>query len=371
MKKIIISCLMIGLQASVQAQIGIGTANPNPSAALDVAATDKGLLVPRLTAAQRTGLANPATGLLVIQTDEAAGFYYNAGTPAAPNWLNLSSYTLQQNINTNGKFISGDGSNAGIQVAPDGMVTASGTFTGINLARRIPEGSQMLWMPHKAAFKAGRILNSHIFQDFVGLYSVAMGYNPMATAEGSVAIGTATRASGYRSFALGSNVSTNNFNGSFILGDGTNNSPSLNSAQNQFLARFEGGFQFYAVQQNIPALSISNHSVGIGKSSPTQALDVNGNITYSGQLMMGVQYVKKEYTVGGNGRADYNCGCPQGTKLIGGGGGHRDWNGAVNDIEIAYSGPHADNNNFWRIMLQNTSGSSRAITIWAICARVQ
>jgi hypothetical protein len=40
---------------------------------------------------------------LVYQTDGAAGFYYNAGTPAAPAWLNLSAYTLQQNINTNGR----------------------------------------------------------------------------------------------------------------------------------------------------------------------------------------------------------------------------------------------------------------------------
>jgi hypothetical protein len=42
-------------------------------------ATDKGVLVPRMTAAQRTAIATPATGLLVYQADGAMGFYYFDG----------------------------------------------------------------------------------------------------------------------------------------------------------------------------------------------------------------------------------------------------------------------------------------------------
>lgn len=130
MRKMIIAGLLLILQASLYAQVGIGTSNPDPSAAVDISATDKGLLIPQMTTAQRTAIANPATGLLVIQTDEPAGFYYNAGTPAAPNWLNLSAYKLQQNINTNGKFISGDGTNTGLQVSANGRVIGSGGYTG-------------------------------------------------------------------------------------------------------------------------------------------------------------------------------------------------------------------------------------------------
>ena len=52
----------------------------------------QGVLVPRMTAAQRSpGIVNPATGLLVYQTDGATGFYYNSGTPAAPNWVKINS----------------------------------------------------------------------------------------------------------------------------------------------------------------------------------------------------------------------------------------------------------------------------------------
>lgn len=50
------------------------------SAMLDVQSTDKGFLVPRLTAAARTSIASPATGLLVYQSDGESGFYYFDGS---------------------------------------------------------------------------------------------------------------------------------------------------------------------------------------------------------------------------------------------------------------------------------------------------
>jgi hypothetical protein len=58
---------------------------------LDVSSNTKGALIPRMLLAQRTAIANPATGLLVYQTDGLNGFYYNAGTPAVPNWIRLSA----------------------------------------------------------------------------------------------------------------------------------------------------------------------------------------------------------------------------------------------------------------------------------------
>ena len=55
-------------------------ATAQPSAMLDVSSTNKGLLVPRMTNAQRDAIASPATGLLVYQTNGTAGFYYYNGT---------------------------------------------------------------------------------------------------------------------------------------------------------------------------------------------------------------------------------------------------------------------------------------------------
>lgn len=60
------------------AQVGIGTTAPDNSAALEVKAllNNKGLLIPRLTQADRGTIANPANSLLVYQTDGDYGFYY-------------------------------------------------------------------------------------------------------------------------------------------------------------------------------------------------------------------------------------------------------------------------------------------------------
>ena len=69
--------------------VGIGTANPNASAMLDVTSTTKGVLVPRMTQAQRNAITNPATGLLIFQSDGTKGFYYNNGTPSVPGWMIL------------------------------------------------------------------------------------------------------------------------------------------------------------------------------------------------------------------------------------------------------------------------------------------
>ncbi|MBU0765530.1 MAG: hypothetical protein KJ607_11910, partial [Bacteroidetes bacterium] len=49
----------------------------DPSAMLDVKSVDKGLLIPRLTTAQRTAVTTPATGLLVYDTDLNGFYYYN------------------------------------------------------------------------------------------------------------------------------------------------------------------------------------------------------------------------------------------------------------------------------------------------------
>jgi type VI secretion system Hcp family effector len=61
------------------------------SAVLDVYSTARGFLIPRLTTNQRNNIVQPAKGLLIFQTDGTQGFYYNDGTPVAPDWVMLTS----------------------------------------------------------------------------------------------------------------------------------------------------------------------------------------------------------------------------------------------------------------------------------------
>jgi len=59
---------------------------PDPSAALQIDATDKGLLPPRLTEAQMDAISSPAEGLIIYCTDcTTKGFRYYDGT----QWLEL------------------------------------------------------------------------------------------------------------------------------------------------------------------------------------------------------------------------------------------------------------------------------------------
>jgi len=77
---------------------GTGAA-PNASAMLDVASTSSGLLCPRMTEAQKNAIAGPATGLLIYQTNNSAGFYYYDGA----NWVQLgvTAWNLAGNAGTN------------------------------------------------------------------------------------------------------------------------------------------------------------------------------------------------------------------------------------------------------------------------------
>ncbi|MDK2771945.1 MAG: tail fiber domain-containing protein [Flavobacterium sp.] len=89
MKKLILSFIFSGLFFSSFAQIGIGTTTPSTSAALDITSTNKGLLIPRMTQAQKIAIASPATGLLIYQTDGSSGFWFYNGA----SWQPFSSGT--------------------------------------------------------------------------------------------------------------------------------------------------------------------------------------------------------------------------------------------------------------------------------------
>ncbi|MCZ2356601.1 MAG: hypothetical protein LC115_07935 [Bacteroidia bacterium] len=120
-----IALLSICFAIQVSAQVGIGTLTPDASAMLDIQSGDKGILVPRMTTSARSGIASPATGLLIFNTD-INQFEYFDGTV----WINISSgsgdnlgdHTATQNIALNNNYLSGDGDNEGVFVNGTGNV---------------------------------------------------------------------------------------------------------------------------------------------------------------------------------------------------------------------------------------------------------
>lgn len=68
MRKIIVVISLLVMAIS-NAQIGIGTNTPDPSAALEVQSTTKGFLPPRMTETQMLAISAPAEGLMVYCTN--------------------------------------------------------------------------------------------------------------------------------------------------------------------------------------------------------------------------------------------------------------------------------------------------------------
>src|SRR5690554_5568042 len=83
-KRLLSAAFLLSGVMSMQAQVGIGTLNPNNSAMLEVASTDKGILIPRIALASKTDTTTITSGnvnsLLVFNTtnnDEIQpGYYY-------------------------------------------------------------------------------------------------------------------------------------------------------------------------------------------------------------------------------------------------------------------------------------------------------
>jgi len=64
--------------------VGIGTVSPDASAVLDIQSSNKGLLIPRMSIEQRNLISSPATGLMIYQTGDNAGFFFYNGNTWKP-----------------------------------------------------------------------------------------------------------------------------------------------------------------------------------------------------------------------------------------------------------------------------------------------
>ena len=105
-----ITVILFVFFVQLRAQVAVNTdsTNPDPSAMLDVKSTTRGMLVPRMTSAQRTAIVTPAAGLLVFDSTTQSFWFYSAGS-----WVELTDQGSLQ-WTPNGSAISYTAGNVGI-----------------------------------------------------------------------------------------------------------------------------------------------------------------------------------------------------------------------------------------------------------------
>jgi len=114
-------------------EVGIGTSTPAATAALDVSSTTKGVLIPRMTAAQKSAISSPSNGLLIFQTDAPAGFYFYNGSA----WISIS------NPGTTTRFLPHSNNFAHFAGLQSLSSLASGSYVALNnsdLVIDVPSG---------------------------------------------------------------------------------------------------------------------------------------------------------------------------------------------------------------------------------------
>ena len=77
---------VISFNYNAFSQVGIGTVTPDASSMLDISSTEKGMLAPRMTTAERVAITTPANGLLVYDISENAFYFYQSST-----WVKMKS----------------------------------------------------------------------------------------------------------------------------------------------------------------------------------------------------------------------------------------------------------------------------------------
>lgn len=254
------------LAISAKAQLGVGITTPDASAQLHVESSSKGVLVPRVTST--ANVPTPAKGLLVYQTGGTEGFYYNSGTSASPNWVQvlagntavaLAPSTQQTSSSTNAlinvKLVGSTGLGAAgtsslvslsasgtyldgsthdkerFRVDNDGSILAVSDYTGGAYSNAVPiegSGTRFMWYGQKAAFRAGRIDGTQWDDANIGLFSTAIGDNVRALGDNALALGKNTVAANIGTIAMGEGCTATGAN-SVALGYGASTSTAAGS----------------------------------------------------------------------------------------------------------------------------------------------
>ena len=167
-----------------QSQVGINTDGSvaDSSAILDIKSSDKGILIPRMTSAERMAIQNPAIGLMVYDSVYNSFWYYHDNA-----WHEIDKSA----------FISRNGVTHSTENNDDFV------FGGDKLNFDTVSTEKFFFDRSKRAFRAGKISSKYWDTDSLGVSSVAFGSNTLALGFASNAFGNGSQARGSYAVAFG------------------------------------------------------------------------------------------------------------------------------------------------------------------------
>jgi hypothetical protein len=295
MKKLLLTLLISIALLYCKAQIGLGITTPHPNAYFHINSTNKGVLLPRMTALQRLAISPTATanGLMVFDTDSTAYMFWT-GTVWKKvggddgNWIKNGNNIYNSNSGNVG--IGTSAPLARLHVADSAVVFTGSTTEPILLpGLTIPvqnAGTRMLWYPQKAAFRAGYVNGNNWNSNNIGLFSVAVGYNTIAAGDHSFAAGKENYALGISAFVLGENNNANNDYSAalgyanFANGRGAQALGWVNQATGNYSMSI--GSNNTASAENSIALGAATTSSGTASLSTGNITTASGNYSFAG-----------------------------------------------------------------------------------------
>lgn len=229
---VFLSCLNTSQSQNVAIN-GTGAA-PAASAMLDVSSTNSGLLIPRMTSAQRTAIATPATGLYVYDTTTNTFWWFNGTVWVEQLGSQTGWMTTGNTLTTNG--ILGSLSNHDVRFFSNGLERArlisNGQFVINNTAPILGElfsvystGAQYpitAYVSGTGSVVAGYFDNSSTATNGVGLLgTVANGAGAAGVrGNGNAGTGHGLLGVGQSSIAFGLRAANTNASGTGIVSSG-------------------------------------------------------------------------------------------------------------------------------------------------------
>jgi hypothetical protein len=237
-------CFGTGIWAQ---NVGIGIAVPDASAKLDISSNNTGLLIPRvsLTATNAAApVAAPTTSLLVYNT-ATAGLAPNNVTPGFYYWGGASWVRLLNGESNDWRLLGNAGTVSGTNFVGTTDAQALDFRTNNTMRFRIANGFQVFAMANGTAAAP--------------FYSWNTDPNTGIYAAGADIVGVATN--GIERARVG------------------NTETVINEQSNIYNFRVESD-----ANANMLFVDGTNNRVGIGTNVPTEALEVAGNLEFSGSL---------------------------------------------------------------------------------------